>query len=494
MSLATVVPAPIRDLLLRHAHGRRIWLVGGAVRDRLLDRPILDLDFVVDGEARSLARALANALEGHYFDLDAARDTGRVVRPRLATGVSTLDFARLRGPDILEDLAVRDFTLNALATPLDSPEQLLDPDSGLQDLKDRRLRACSATAIQDDPLRSLRGVRLALELDLRIDPATIDLIRAAGPGLERVAAERIRDEFMQMLRPAWAGRSIRLLERLGLLTRVCPELEPLLEADEPGRAAWQHTLSSLDRVAELLHVLVGRLPGDLRENLVVAEAALQLGRYRDRLQAILSARLAGERPADQLFCLAALYHASGGGPEEQAAQQAAALAVSRCRALRLSSGECSLVQAVIRAHWLPARYDSAEALSPLELHRYFRAAGEAGVLAALLQLAVYLADQDTPADLQKWRQRLQVARAILEARFERYEELIEPSPLLRGHELIAELGIPPGPAVGETLRALAEAQVQGIVQTREQALDHARDLRGQEGRQLLRNDRLGGEN
>ena len=473
MSLSSAVPASIRQLLLEHAAGRGLWLVGGAVRDSLLNRPSQDLDFVVDGEARPLARSLATALEGHYFDLDAERDAGRIVRPVRAEGVATLDFARLRGSSILEDLVGRDFTINALATALDAPDQLVDSGSGLQDLRDRRLRACSPQAMQDDPVRSLRGVRLALELDLSMESATKSQIRQAGPLLGRVAPERIRDEFMQMLKPALAARSIRLLERLELLWHICPDLRGL-------RDAWQHTLAALDRAADLLNVLVGRLPAELSENLTIGEAAVHLGRYREQLAGIMGRCLAGERRVEQTFCLAVLYHAAGWADEPsdretQAAEAdprlAASRAARRCRELRLSSAEGRLVETIIRHHRLPRRYPEAEGLTPLAIHRYFRTAGEAGVLAALLHLADFLADQTPPAALTAWRERLSVVRALLEARFERSKELLEPPLLLRGDELIAELNLKPGPVVGAMLSALAEAQVQGSVQTRIQALD-----------------------
>ena len=489
MSLSSAVPAPIRQLLLEHAAGRGLWLVGGAIRDGLLDRPSQDLDFVVDGEARPLARTLATALEGHYFDLDVERDAGRIVRPARAPGVATLDFARLRGSSILEDLAARDFTVNALATALDAPDRLVDSGSGLQDLKDRRLRACSPQAMQDDPVRSLRGVRLALELDLSMESATKSHIRQAGPQLSRVAAERIRDEFMQMLKPALAGRSVRLLERLELLWHICPDLRSLQGAAGSGGLhpdGWRHTLAALDRAAEILNVLVGSLPGGHSENLTVAEAVLHLGRYREQLAGVMGERLAGERRVEQIFCLAVLYHAAGWPDEpgssvshavEDGPQLAASRGALRCRQLRLSSAEGRLVETMIRHHRLPRRYPDEEELTPLAVHRYFRTAGEAGVLAALLHLADFLAEQTPPAALTPWRERLVVVRAILEARFERSKELLEPPPLLKGDELIAELELKPGPVVGAMLSALAEAQVQGSVQTRTQALDFVRRWR-----------------
>jgi tRNA nucleotidyltransferase/poly(A) polymerase len=133
----------------------------------------------------------------------------------------------------------------------------------------------------------------------------------AGPVLGRVAAERIRDEFMQMLKPALAGRSIRLLERLDLLWHICPDLRGPRDSAGPGRDAWQHTLAALDRAADILNVLVGGLPGELSENLTIGEAALHLGRYREQLAGVMGESLAGERRVEQTFCLAVLYHATG---------------------------------------------------------------------------------------------------------------------------------------------------------------------------------------
>jgi hypothetical protein len=253
--------------------------------------------------------------------------------------------------------------------------------------------------------------------------------------------------------------------------------------------AWQHTLAALDRAAEILNVLVGRLPGELSENLTVGEAALHLGRYREQLAGVMGTSLAGERRVEQIFCLAVLYHAASWPDhaaevtgsethlEQDGPRLAASRAAQRCRQLRLSSAEGRSVETMIRHHRLPRRYPEVEALTPLAVHRYFRTAGEAGVLAALLHLADFLADQTPPAALSAWRERLLVVRAILEARFERYAELLEPPLLLRGDELIAELELEPGPVVGVMLSALAEAQVQGSVQTRAQALDFVRGWR-----------------
>jgi len=154
-----------------------IYLVGGAVRSLLLQQEPHDFDFAMEGNARSFARKIADALGGNFYMLDDGRNTARVVygapgRPRL-----TIDFAVLRGADIESDLRKRDFTINAMALDLLKPDCLIDPLGGAQDLKDRCLRVCSPAALADDPARVLRAVRLVVELGLNITPDTLSALR-----------------------------------------------------------------------------------------------------------------------------------------------------------------------------------------------------------------------------------------------------------------------------------------------------------------------------
>ena len=157
-----------------------VWLVGGAVRDPLLQRATYDYDFIVAGEARALARRVANSLGGDYFDLDAKRDIGRVIIKRQQTYLA--DFAALQNADILEDLRRRDFTINAIALRLGEYGSPLDPTGGLQDLKDHTLRACSNTAVEQDAIRALRAVRARGTL-----PATAVMPNTSISGLPRAS-------------------------------------------------------------------------------------------------------------------------------------------------------------------------------------------------------------------------------------------------------------------------------------------------------------------
>src|SRR4030042_5296148 len=141
---------PIVEEIRPHVASPEAYLVGGVIRDSLLGRPVLDIDIVLRGSGVEAARPAANALGAAFYPLDAERGIGRVI---LVRGKSryTLDFAALRESSIGQDLALRAFSVNAIALPLSSGAALIDPLHGERDVKDSILRACSPRAIADDP-------------------------------------------------------------------------------------------------------------------------------------------------------------------------------------------------------------------------------------------------------------------------------------------------------------------------------------------------------
>jgi tRNA nucleotidyltransferase/poly(A) polymerase len=164
---------------------RLSWLVGGAVRDRLRGGELpVDLDIVVEGDVESAARLLARRVPAHAFPLSTAFGAWRVVARDASWHI---DVNPLRGGAIESDLALRDFTVNAIAQSLAGGE-LIDPLGGVADLAARRLRLARADALEADPLRALRLVRLACELDLSPDAGAAAAARRAAPRLGDVAA------------------------------------------------------------------------------------------------------------------------------------------------------------------------------------------------------------------------------------------------------------------------------------------------------------------
>lgn len=195
--------------------GHEAWIVGGAVRDGLLARAVVDLD-IACREPRRAAQRYARSSEGSVFSLSERHGAWRVA---LSEG-RTVDFTPL--PNGIEaDLATRDFTINAIALPLEGGEPV-DPYGGRADLERRVLRAVSTSIFTDDPLRLLRGVRLEDELGLRLDSDTERALRehselVTGPASERIYAE------LRRLSPA----GYRRLDELGLLGQLGGSLERL---------------------------------------------------------------------------------------------------------------------------------------------------------------------------------------------------------------------------------------------------------------------------
>ena len=195
--------------------GEEAWIVGGAVRDEALARPLVDLD-IACRDPEQAARRFSKAARGAPFPLSERHGAWRVA----LEDRRTVDFTPLND-GIEDDLATRDFTINAVARPLEGGEPA-DPFGGLADLERRVLRAVAPTAFQDDPLRLLRAVRLEDELGFRLDDGTMELVRRDASLVGRPAGERILAELMRL-----TAAGYERLDELGLLAPLGGSLEHL---------------------------------------------------------------------------------------------------------------------------------------------------------------------------------------------------------------------------------------------------------------------------
>ncbi len=426
---------------------RLVYVVGGTVRDILLGRPSCDLDLATECGAMSLARRLADALGGAYVPLDAERDVARVV---LSGGEEQryVDVAALRAQGIEADLRARDLTINAMAWPLtpSGPGPLLDPLGGREDLRAHVLRAASPQAFGDDPLRILRVARIRGALGFRVEEQTEALMHAAAPGLRRISPERLRDELLHILALDDAADALAYALGFG----VGPYLAP---GDGGGTlpalaalARWESWFGPLYDAESPV-----AMPPDVHQ---------AVAPYAHELAAYWREELVGGRPRWWLSKLAAWWVAD---------QDASARASGFGMGLQLGTKELRHLEGAVRAaqeRWprlaeLPSR--------PLALYRYYRQAGAAGVDGALLSLV-------QPAAPAERTSRSQAVAQQLEAWFARYDQAVDPPPLLTGHEIMAALGLRPGPAVGEQVEQLREAQVQGLASTPQEALAYLHRL------------------
>ncbi|MDD5657516.1 MAG: HD domain-containing protein [Elusimicrobia bacterium] len=474
------------------------YLVGGALRDVWLGRPLLDLDLAARG-ARAGAGALARRLRAACVPLDEEQGVYRLVL-RGAGPIAQLDISELQGADIIQDLARRDFTVDALALPIApglraeiSPAALLDPRGGLADLAAGRLRCESEEILKADPLRLLRAFRLGAQLGFSIEPATLRLLRRLRSRVRQPAAERIGAELSLLLSEPGCGRWIRLMDETGVLTALFEDLEPSRQCAQCyyGKGGvLEHTLAVIDRLDFMLANLDRVFPDTARP-----------------LSEALGGRLR-PGPSRAALMLAALLHdvskpetarRIGGrlrffGHDEAGARRAARL----LKDLRFPNDTVDTVSAVIAQHLRPGNLAAGGALTDKAVYRLFRDLGEQALplllvcwadhasylparrLEPLLKAAAEPPDGAglaavRPAEARKTVSHLRVVGELLRRHFESGRKTV-PERMLDGHAVMRLLNIPPGPRVGAVLERLREAQAEGLVRSRRQAVEFVKRL------------------
>lgn len=460
---APIVSA-VRDAL-RGTDG--VWIVGGAVRDAALGREVADLDLAVAGDLRAAAKAIGAALGEPAFELSAEFGTWRVVSQSRGWQI---DLTALRGETIQTDLAARDFTIGAVAVPLAGGEPV-DPFAGLADLSKRRLRVVGEESFLADPLRLLRAPRLAAELALEIDERTVALAQSAATHAADPAGERQLAELRQLLGGPDSLRGLRLLGELGLTPVVLPELEALRGVEQgPNHHldVYDHTIAVLEHVLEV--------EGDLER--FAGERAAEVA-------ALLDEPLADEMTRRTALRFGALFHdiakpatkaefngfVGFKGHDEVGAEIIGEI----CGRLRASRRLTQHLQGLARHHLRLGFLIPEMPLPPRRVHAYLRATDPVTVDVTLLTVADRLSARGNGpiASPEMVAAHLQLAREMVAAGLDWRREG-PPTPLLRGDEIAAELGIEPGPELGSALAELEAAQYAGEVTDRTGALEHLR--------------------
>jgi poly(A) polymerase len=464
------------------------YLVGGLVRDMPLERATADIDLAVAANALEVAPEAAAVLGGRYFPLDKENGIGRVIiSDQQATpgkGQWELDFSTLQG-SLEQDLARRDFTVDAMAINLrqlfEAPQeaQLIDPFHGLDDLYEQRIRAVSERAFESDPVRLLRAVRLAAELEFSIEKETEALIRRDSRLVARVAGERIREELLRLLALPGAGQQLFYLDGLCLMTAIFPELAEMKGVEQPKEHFWDifnHSLNSIVALEFLLRQ--GNWEHAGIEVLDSVPWSEDLAKHFDQEVSSGSTRRS-------LLKLAALLHDIS-KPQTKGiyrgrvrflghAQEGAARAVEAMERLRFSSKEIKLVETEVQYHLRPGQMSQEGLPSRRAIYRYFRDAGETGIDILFLSLADHLAARGPTLIPSHWREHAELVEYVLSRHFEEIT-LASPPRLIDGHDLINLFGMKPGPRIGEVLEAVREAQAEGEISSKEQALSLVKRL------------------
>ncbi len=442
------------------------WLVGGALRDRLLGRSTADYDVTIEGDPREAARSLARGANGHAFALSEGFGAWRVVAHDHTWQV---DLLPLGGESIEADLAKRDLTINAIAQPL-SGGDYVDPFGGLEDLDARLLRMVSAQAFVADPLRTMRVARLSCELSCAVDPATAAAARSNAAALDRVAPERVFAELKRIVIADRALDGLELMDTLGVTGAVLPELSALHGVEQSRYHhldVHEHTRAVLAEAIELER-----------------DPTRWLGAHADAARRLLAEPLANELTRGQALRFGALFHdiakprtrhvtAEGRvtfiGHDTAGAEMATA-ALARLRASeRLSEYVAALARHHLRLGFLVHEMP----LSRRAIYRYLRTCDPVQVEVTLLSVADRLATRGRGSERATARH-LELAQQLLgEALAWRADPPRSP---VRGDELARAVGLRPGPEIGRVLSELEEASFAGEIETPDQAIERAREL------------------
>lgn len=450
------------ELVRELASGTRVYLVGGAIRDLLLDRATQDLDFVQPHGSIQLAKAVSRRLNGAMYTLDDVRHSARVILRQGEQDEKVLDFTSFIGENLEEDLRQRDFTINAMALDLDALAELIDPLGGEADLEARQIRLCGPDSLTTDPLRVLRGVRLISSYNLRYESEIASAMRVATKRLGVVSGERIRDELFKCLAVPNFEAVAALLSEFG----VFDELRLLTFGVDPAgpqnRQIETETLASLTRLSN-------KLDGGQQVTRGTSSPDLQ---HLHAYQVMLDERLQGGRKHRHLLLLCSiLLHihpsfdsgrmsAPGLIPEEFSEQIT--------RALLIGQKEKAYFKAVSGGF---LRLAGLSRLSPgkLDYYRFFREFGSYGLDSALL--AVVEAQSQKP--LLQFNP--EICQEVFHTWFTEQARTVNPPRLVDGDLLQRELAIGPGVKIGILLEEIREQQVLGKINTTAEAIAFAQE-------------------
>ena len=482
---------------------RKTFLVGGSLRDLLLGRETKDFDLVPETDAERFARNFASEVGGSFVLLDEKNKIYRVVKQKIPRKkdkqIFNLDFSQMRGRKIKEDLLLRDFTIDAMAVRLDEMKgkpgilrrpkllykSIVDPCGGIADLKKKIVRRTSDKIFDDDPLRLLRGYRLAATLKFAIEKRTEEQIKRKVNLIKKVARERIRDELCKILSVPQSHRYLQRLYRIGLLDRIVPEIKIMKKSPENyyhREGLWGHSLETLKSLEEILANLDKLFP-----------------RMCGKITAHLEEKIPGEVERKSLLKWAAIFHDIGKpktvmreegrvrffGHEEAGTS----LVMEIMQRLKFSNRAIKIVQKTVEHHMRPGNLSEVPQLTDRAIHRFFRDLSEEGVDTLLLSLADRYSYRKISPERNKnlaieisrksLRKHEETVRKMLN-KYYYHKERILPEPLVRGDEIMESFNLPQGPLIGRLLKRVGEAQAGGKLENREEALQFLKKILAEE--------------
>ncbi len=462
---------PYIHILRGMAESIPLYLVGGSLRDLLLKRKVHDWDIVVEGDARAVSSSFAHRTNSHFVPLDEEYKIYRVIPKE---GDFYIDFAQSRG-GILEDLSLRDFTINAIAVSL-RDGRILDPTGGVEDLFAGVIRVCRRRSLIDDPLRILRAYRLKAQLYFTLDPLTREWIPVLAEGLKQVSFERIRDEIYKILETDRATSIMKSMFEDGVLSIILPEFVPMVGLRQNRfhkYDVFDHSFCTLEEFENIKN-----------------ERFCEFGFFSHKIEEYLREEIVSGRSRLPTVKFAILLH-DVGKPSARRVEKGGIYYIghhtiggkiwrSIGRRFKLSRKEINLGQKMIEHHLDPIFISMESNLENRrrKMYRFFRDAKEVSIAILLLSWADVEAGQGEALTQEMIRTHHDLTKEMVKMYFSK-DKLAFPPKYVDGRDVKRILHIPNGKDVGDVLERLREEIALGLISSPQEALNRIEEI-GQE--------------
>ncbi len=447
----------------------KTFIVGGTVRDIIIGIPPKDIDIVTLGDPKRLAQDIAANVRGQIIEL--GKPGMKIFR--IVTKEQAYDIAPANGKSLKADLNKRDFTINAMAMPLDTihdNQKIIDPHNGIDDLNHKTIRMISSANLRTDPIRLLRAYRIGSLLNFTIDPKTSRAIKNTSSVIYTSAGERIKDELVKLLNTPRSHRYLLMMNDTGLLTAVFPELSPLKGCTQNAfhqYDAFEHTLKAYGFLERLLHD-----PDSMASEIINLKSLLPASKHYAMLKYAILLHDIGKptmRSIDPKGRIHFYRH------EKISADMAAKIN----QRLRLSNQEQRYTDFIIRHHLSLLSLFTAytqNRLSKKAIARFFLK-GEHMTKDLLIHTTADLYGKGTNKNIRK------NTRAFIEFlnhMIIQYNHSFLPKksnpPLITGDDLITEFGLKPSPLFSKILHHVEEARFSDHITTRKEAFIHVKEF------------------
>ena len=470
------------------------YYVGGAVRSSLLKKYSTDIDIALPRQDLiAAAKALARKLKATAFEMDAEFGVWRVSSKK----GPQIDVCAIIGKDINEDLKRRDFTINALACPVSkvknikvkdnsyllvlSAKNILDLNKGMQDLKAKIIRANNNLVFKDDPLRLFRAFRTSAQLNFKIAPSTLALIKKYSKLAARPAGERIQEEFKKIFAQKNTAFYLKTMQEAGLFKAILPEVEKQINCAKcyyGTGGVWKHTLLVVERMEFLLDKAgeVFKPYGKQMASVAQDKALFKMTAFLHDIAKPATAKMMKGR-------LRFFYHEEKG----------AVMAKEFLKKLKYSNDEIKMICKMIEFHLRPSNLASNEIVTDKGIYKFFKELSFAGLPMLLLcwsDYTSYVSPAQTRALIKKAHapvmtieearkkenvgktlRHMQMLNFLISKYFTEKQKIVLPPKLLDGKQVMEILNIAPSPLVGDILERLTLAQVEGKITDEKSAKD-----------------------